>query len=97
MAGSLIKALALTVACLAAAENPLERGWGDMGWVSMDEALAGDKPIMTIVWATWCGACKNMRPKFAVSEAIMAIAPKFSMVNLEVGEDAAHAGGERTR
>ena len=37
-----------------------------------EEAFSADndKPIMVIVHRTWCGACKNLAPKFASSSDI---------------------------
>jgi protein-disulfide reductase (glutathione) len=34
-----------------------------------------------VIWKSWCGACKSLRPRFAESEAIQQLADKFVMVN----------------
>ena len=59
-------------------------------WVDWSEAktLAAqqDKPIMVLLHKTWCGACKNLRPKFANSKDILRLSESFIMVNAEDNE-----------
>ena len=79
--------------CSALADSSaLARGWGDnIDWVTYADALAADRPICVTLWATWCGACKNLRPKVAESKDIRELAAQFSMVNIEVEDE--HAKG----
>ncbi len=64
----------------------LARGWGDsLPWTPLPDAFAAaqaaDKPVMVVLWKTWCGACKALRPKFAASAAIAAASADFVMAN----------------
>jgi protein-disulfide reductase (glutathione) len=66
--------------------------WGaSIAWRSLAEgkaeALATGKPLMLLVWKTWCGACKSLRPRFAGSAAIAAAASDVVMVNLVDDEE----------
>ena len=68
--------------------------WGaGIAWRSLAEgkaeALATGKPLMLLVWKTWCGACKSLRPRFAGSAAIAAAASDVVMVNLVDDEEPA--------
>ena len=70
--------------------------WGaDIAWRSLAEgkaeATATGKPLMLLVWKTWCGACKALRPKFASSAAIASEASKFVMVNVVDDEEPSDA------
>ena len=51
--------------------------WADEDW---DEAKAKakdeGKPLMLLIHRVWCGACKNLRPKFAANEEIAALRVK---------------------
>jgi len=78
----------------AAAAGGLARGWGDaLPWVSYADsfglAQSSGKPIMLVVWKTWCGACKALRPRFAESAAIAAHADDFVFVNVVDDEEPA--------
>lgn len=42
-----------------------------------------------MIWKSWCGACKSLRPRFAESEAIQQLADKFVMVNTVDDEEPA--------
>jgi hypothetical protein len=46
------------------------------------EALATGKPLMVLLWKTWCGACKSLRPRFAGSAAIASAASSLVIVLL---------------
>ena len=70
--------------------------WGaNIAWRSLAEgkaeAAATGKPLMLLVWKTWCGACKALRPKFASSAAIASEASKFVMVNVVDDEEPSDA------
>ena len=76
----------------ASAGTGLARGWGDaLPWTPYSEAFAlaqsSGKPIALVVWKTWCGACKALRPRFAESAAIAAHADAFVMVNVVDDEE----------
>lgn len=65
-----------------------DNGWGkDIKWHSIDEgfekAKEGNKPIMLIVHKSWCGACKTLKKKVAVSSEIAEVSKQFIMVNIE--------------
>lgn len=98
-----MRVLSLTLAAslwsLVVHANPLARGWGDsIAWVSLqdglDAARTSDQPLCLVIWKTWCGACKNLRPVFAASAEINELAGRFVMVNVvddEEPKDAAYA------
>lgn len=74
-------------ASAAESKVSLANGWGDQyNWNPFSDAYTvaeqQDKPVMLIIWKTWCGACKSLRPKFAESGAIAALANDFVMVNV---------------
>jgi protein-disulfide reductase (glutathione) len=76
----------------AVADIGLARGWGDeIAWRSLPEGLvqaaSEQKPLCLLVWKTWCGACKALRPKFAASSAILAESSNFVMVNVVDDEE----------
>lgn len=70
-------------------------GWhADVSWTSFDDAVSaagGEKPIMYVISKTWCGACKNLKPKFAGSADIASLAKEFVMVSLVDDEEPADA------
>ncbi len=69
--------------------------WGQYAWRSLAEgkaeSAATGKPMLLLVWKTWCGACKSLRPRFASSAAIAAEASNFVMVNVVDDEEPADA------
>lgn len=72
----------------AAAENKLARGFGDnINWLTWEDGLAAakkeGKPIMLLLHKSWCGACQNLKPKFAASADIQRLSANFIMVNAE--------------
>ena len=76
----------------AAAAGGLARGWGDaLPWTAYGDAFAlaqaEKKPIVLVIWKTWCGACKALRPKFAESAAVAAHASDFVFVNVVDDEE----------
>jgi protein-disulfide reductase (glutathione) len=80
----------------AAADGDLARGWGQqIAWRSLPEGLvqaqSESKPLMLLVWKTWCGACKALRPKFEASSAVLAESSNFVMVNVVDDEEPADA------
>lgn len=75
-----------------ASAGGLARGWGDSySWTPYADAFAAaqaqDKPILLVIWKTWCGACKALRPAFAASAAIAAESDGFVMVNVVDDEE----------
>ena len=92
--------LAAGVAMLAATSSALTpskelaRGWGDdIAWVehavARKIAKKSGRPVMYVVHKTWCGACKNLKPKFAASEEIAKLSAEFVMVNVQDSEEPA--------
>ena len=76
----------------AAAAGGLARGWGEsLPWTPYSDAFAlaqsSGKPIVLLVWKSWCGACKALRPRFAESSAIAAHADAFVFVNVVDDEE----------
>ena len=70
--------------------SSLSRGWGDnVKWVSITDAFRvskeENKPVMTIIWKSWCGSCKALKPLVAESEDFATLASEFVMVN--AGDD----------
>ena len=76
----------------AAAAGGLARGWGEsLPWTPYSDAFAlaqsSGKPIVLLIWKSWCGACKALRPRFAESSAIAAHADAFVFVNVVDDEE----------
>ena len=72
----------------------LARGWGDaLPWTPFADAYGAakreHKPVMIVIWKTWCGACKALRPQFASSAAVAKLADDFVMVNVVDDEEPA--------
>jgi protein-disulfide reductase (glutathione) len=70
--------------------SSLSRSWGDkVKWVSITDAFRvskeENKPVMTIIWKSWCGSCKALKPLVAESEDFATLASEFVMVN--AGDD----------
>eukprot|EP00164_Ancoracysta_twista_P002472 GFYU01003282.1.p2 GENE.GFYU01003282.1~~GFYU01003282.1.p2 ORF type:complete len:168 (+),score=63.13 GFYU01003282.1:32-505(+) len=88
--------IALAVVSFVHAGEP--RGWGpDIDWhndldAAKAAAVSEGKPIMVLIFKTWCGACKRLKPVFANSKAIADAAKKFVMVNLQDDEEPTDAG-----
>ncbi len=75
--------------------SSLARGWGNLDWVALKEgqalAAASEKPLMLVIWKTWCGACKALRPLFSDSAEIASEAANFVVVNTVDDEEPAGA------
>lgn len=85
--------LLVTIASLATTILAREvRGWNDeIAWTGfetgLEQAKTQKKPIMLVIHKTWCGACKRLKPEFANSREIEALADKFVMINAEDDEE----------
>lgn len=81
----LVSLLLLVIAASSSSSSTLSRGWGDLAWVPLKEGLieasTTKKPVMLIIWKTWCGACKALRPLFAASNDIAVESTNFIVVN----------------
>lgn len=94
---TLLFSLVLVSVLASAWASDVSHGWGDsIEWHTFDDALvkasAEKKPIMLILHKSWCGACKNLKPKFAESTEISALSKSFVMVNAE-DEESPHTDG----
>jgi len=93
MASYLLGALFAILVVVQIAEcNELARGWGDaINWVTLEEAkrlsAAEKKPVMVLIHKTWCGACRNLKPKVAEDEALAKYSSNLIMVNMEDDEE----------
>ena len=82
----MLRAVLLAVALAAARSSELARGWGEsINWQPLEaaqaEARATQRPLMVVIHKSWCGACKALKPLFAASAEVAALAPRFAMVN----------------
>jgi len=76
--------------CGLSAANELARGWGDqVNWQpvqsGLSQAKADGKTAMVIIWKSWCGACKNLKPQLAGSTEFADLSKNFVMIN--AGDD----------
>ncbi|XP_046849923.1 uncharacterized protein LOC124443513 [Xenia sp. Carnegie-2017] len=72
--------------------NNLHRGLGEkFNWFTfkdgIEESRKSGKPMMLIIHKTWCGSCKQLKPKFAASDEILNLSKHFVMVNTEDDEE----------
>lgn len=63
-------------------------GWGDeIAWRTLEEgrreAQQLDRPLMLIVWTTWCSKCRALKQSFAANPEIHALSREFVMVNAD--------------
>jgi len=70
----------------------LARGWGNgIEWKTLEaglqEAKESNKPAMVIIHKTWCGACKNLKPKIANSKEVEKASKDFVMINVQDDEE----------
>lgn len=66
-------------------------GYGDqIAWRGLDEGLAEAKslgrPLMLVVHASWCGRCRELKPRFS-DPALVQASERFVMVNLDQDEE----------
>jgi protein-disulfide reductase (glutathione) len=92
MVRSLLLALFACAALFASAASVDDRGWGSqIEWVKLDDAkkraAVENKPIMLLVWKSWCGSCKQLRPKFAADADIAAVSKDLLMVQVADDEE----------
>jgi len=81
----LLSLLTLSTANITGGGLGAQFKWVD--WAqAKDVAAKEDKPIMVVLHKTWCGACKNLKPKFAASKELLEMSEKFVMVNSEDDE-----------
>ena len=78
---------AMTMVSSSSSVTSLSHGWGDgIAWMPLKEgiveAAATKKPVMLIIWKSWCGACKALRPLFAASTDIVSESSNFVVVNV---------------
>jgi protein-disulfide reductase (glutathione) len=88
--------LFLLAAVGAFAEQDLSNGMGSsINWVAWGDAKAvaaeQNKPIMLVIHKSWCGACKQLKPKFAASTDIAELSNNFVMVNTLDDDEPAEA------
>jgi len=78
-----VLSILLLVPTIFAASN----GWNDnINWVGSLEEMkeqidATGKPGMVLIHKSWCGACKNLKPRFASSNEIEQASADFIMFN----------------
>jgi protein-disulfide reductase (glutathione) len=66
-------------------------GWGeDIAWRSLDDGMATakqtDRPMMLIVWTSWCPKCRALKQKFAENGEVQELSKQFVMVNVDQDE-----------
>lgn len=90
LAAAAALAALLAAAVPGVAGDDLGHGWHDgVDWVAYDGAVAaagGSKPIMYVISASWCGACKRLKPLFSASKEIEEASSNFVMVSLQDDE-----------
>lgn len=62
-----------------------------MAWRTFPDGLAQakaeGKPLMLLIWKSWCGACKALRPRFAASAEVLAESGSVVAVNVVDDEE----------
>jgi len=51
--------------------------------VSYDEAMKGDKPVVALFYADWCGYCMKFMPRFKTLESLYKNKYNFLMIDVE--------------
>jgi protein-disulfide reductase (glutathione) len=68
--------------------------WGPYAWESLAGAKAAaavdGKPIMVLVYSSHCGACHQLRPKFASDEQLLQLSDRLHLVQLQNTDKDAH-------
>ena len=59
--------------------------WVETLEAAQDKSIEEWKPVMVIIYHSWCGHSKNLRKKFAKDEGILEMSGDFVMVKL--GDD----------
>jgi protein-disulfide reductase (glutathione) len=81
------------VALSVAADTSLAAGWGDAyDWQSFEDAKRSAAQrgtgTMMVIWKTWCGACKALRPNFAGSAELVAAVKDSGFAITNLADDA---------
>jgi len=83
--------LAFFGAAAVVSANGSGAGWGDnVDWKPLDDGLRQaaqeNRGAVIIIWKSWCGACKNLKPLVAQSAELARLSSNFVMI--QAGDDA---------
>ena len=71
--------------------NAPANGWGEgIAWRSFEEGQAEAKalgrPMMLVVWTSWCPNCRALKKPFSKNDEIRELSHQFVMVNVDQDE-----------